>query len=169
MNEIMVSFIERACAKPFFSLIHSAGKRGFVEMREQLAREGLTDYQKKGMDVREYIYDMPRVMAAADLVLCRTGASTLSELAVLGKPAVLIPSPNVTNNHQEKNARVLERAGAAKVLIEGEFNADSLMGTVSELLNQPEKLESMSREMLKLGIPNAMDRIVDIVLGLARG
>ncbi|MGI5935822.1 MAG: undecaprenyldiphospho-muramoylpentapeptide beta-N-acetylglucosaminyltransferase [Oscillospiraceae bacterium] len=169
MNSIMVSFIERACAKPFFTLIHSAGKRGFVEMREELARQGVAEYQKKGIDVREYIYDMPRVMAAADLVLCRAGASTLSELAVLGKPAVLIPSPNVTNNHQEKNARALEKAGAAKVLLEGEFNADSLMGIVSELLNQPEKLESMSREMLKLGIPDATDRIVDIVLSLSKG
>jgi UDP-N-acetylglucosamine--N-acetylmuramyl-(pentapeptide) pyrophosphoryl-undecaprenol N-acetylglucosamine transferase len=169
MNGIMVGFIERACAKPFFSLIHSAGKRGFVQMREELARQGVTDYQKKGIEVREYIYDMPRVMAAADLVLCRAGASTLSELAVLGKPAILVPSPNVTNNHQEKNARVLEKAGAAKVLLEGEFNADSLMGIVSELLSQPEKLDSMSREMLKLGIPDATDRIVNIVLSLPKG
>ena len=66
---------------------------------------------------------MPTAMAAADLVLCRSGASTLAELSALGKPAVLVPSPNVVNNHQEKNARVLERAGAARVIVEREATA----------------------------------------------
>ncbi len=101
-------------------------------------------YDKLGMDVREYIYDMPLVMAAADLVMCRAGASTLAELTAMGKPAVLIPSPNVTNNHQEKNARVLAEAGGAKLLLEPDFTADSLLGLVSELLHHPETLEDMS-------------------------
>ena len=85
----------------------------------------------------------------------------------MGKPAILVPSPNVTNNHQEKNARVLEEAGGAKVMLEQDFTADSLLGLVSELLQRPERLEEMSRNMLGLGVPDATDRIADIVLGLA--
>lgn len=167
MNEIMVEFIERAVQKPDFRLIHSAGKRGYDKMCKKLYDEGCKDYEEKGMEVREYIYDMPVVMAAADLVLCRSGASTLSELTLLGKPAILVPSPNVTNDHQEKNARVLERAGGAKVLREGEFSADSLLGTVSVLLNNPDELKTMSDSMSGLGINNSTDRIAEVVLEMA--
>lgn len=166
MNEIMTDFIVRACAKPFFNLIHSAGKAGYSKMKDALEREK-PDYARLGMDVRDYIYDMPRVMAAADLVLCRAGASTLAELAAMGKPAILVPSPNVTNNHQERNARVLEEAGAARLMLEQEFTADSLLGLVSELLQRPERLGEMSQKMRGLGVPDATDRIADIVLGLA--
>lgn len=168
MNEIMTDFIVRACANPFFGLIHSTGKAWYKKMTETLEREK-PGYEKLGMDVREYIYDMPLVMAAADLVMCRAGASTLAELTAMGKPAVLIPSPNVTNNHQEKNARVLSEAGGAKLLLEPEFTADSLLGLVSELLHHPETLEDMSVNMRALGLPDATNRIAGIVLGLAEG
>lgn len=168
MNEIMTDFIVRACANPFFGLIHSTGKAWYKKMTETLEREK-PGYEKLGMDVREYIYDMPLVMAAADLVMCRAGASTLAELTAMGKPAVLIPSPNVTNNHQEKNARVLSEAGGAKLLLEPEFTADSLLGLVSELLHHPETLEDMSAKMRALGLPDATNRIAGIVLGLAEG
>ena len=166
MNEIMTDFIVRACANPFFGVIHSTGKAWYKKMTETLEREK-PGYEKLGMDVREYIYDMPTVMAAADLVLCRAGASTLAELTAMGKPAVLIPSPNVTNNHQEKNARVLAESGGAKLLLEPDFTADSLLGLVSELLHHPEQLEEMSEKMRSMGVADATDRITEIVLDLA--
>ena len=166
MNEIMTDFIVRACANPFFGVIHSTGKAWYKKMTETLEKEK-PGYEKLGMDVREYIYDMPTVMAAADLVLCRAGASTLAELTAMGKPAVLIPSPNVTNNHQEKNARVLAESGGAKLLLEPDFTADSLLGLVSELLHHPEQLEEMSEKMRSMGVADATDRITEIVLDLA--
>ena len=126
----------------------------------------MPDFAKFGADVRKYIYDMPRVMAAADLILCRAGASTLSELAYMGKPVIIVPSPNVTNNHQEKNARVLEKAGGAKVFLEGEFDAQSLLDTVRELLGDEGKLNEMSEAMRSLAVPGATDRICDIILSL---
>ena len=76
--------------------------------------------------MREYIYDMPLVMAAADLVLCRAGASTIAEIAAIAKPAVLVPSPNVVADHQTKNARVLANAGGAVLLPEGERSCTRL-------------------------------------------
>ncbi len=115
-------------------------------------------------DVREYIYDMPRVMAAADLILCRAGASTLAELTWLGKPALIVPSPNVAENHQEKNARVLERAGGAKVLLEGEFDASSLLDAVKSLLRSPGELAAMSDAMRTLSVRESTDRIVGEIL-----
>jgi len=118
--------------------------------------------------VRPYIYDMPRVMAAADLVMCRSGASTLAELTAMGKPAVLVPSPNVTNNHQEKNARVLEEAGGARVFLEGEFSPESLYEEVCSMISEPQRLDVMSAAMTKAGVPDATDKIVDIILGFVK-
>ena len=104
---------------------------------------------------------------AADLVLCRAGASTLAELTCIGKPAILIPSPNVTNNHQERNARVLEHAGGAKVLLEGAFTADDLYNLVSDLLSDPAQLAQMAENMRAAGTADAAERIADLVLKLA--
>lgn len=167
MNEIIAEVIERAVNKPFFTLIHSAGKRGYTDMINKLEKDGCGNAEELGFQVRDYIYDMSRVMAAADLVLCRAGASTLSELTLLGKPALLVPSPNVTHNHQERNARVLEAAGGAKVLLEGQFTQDSLLGEISELLSNPAHLLEMSENMKKLGVPDAVDQIADVVTALA--
>jgi len=168
MNGIMKDFIVRACGDPFFDLIHSSGKAGYSRMAEALEKER-PDCFACGMDVRDYIYDMPRVMAAADLVICRAGAATLAELTAMGKPAILVPSPNVTNNHQEKNARVLENAGGAKVLLETEASAEKLYDVASALLRDPEQLERMSKNMRSLGVTDATERIADMVLCLAAG
>ena len=108
-----------------------------------------------------------RVLSAADLVICRAGASTLSELSSTGKPALIVPSPNVTNNHQEKNARLVECAGGAKVLLEGEFDEEKFLEEIRSLLFDNEKLSEMSKAMHSLSVPDALDRITDAVLEYA--
>lgn len=165
MNKIMGELITMMDDSRPFRLIHSVGTRYFEDFMSAL-RQCAPDFARFGADVRKYIYDMPRVMAAADLILCRAGASTLSELAYMGKPVIIVPSPNVTNNHQEKNARVLEKAGGAKVFLEGEFDAPALMDTVRGLLGDSAQLEAMSQAMLSLAVPGATDRICDIILSL---
>ena len=134
MNQILTEMLPLMAGQEDFHLIHSVGSRDFADISEKLSRLE-TEPASCGADIREYIYDMPRVMAAADLILCRAGASTLAELTYLGKPVIIIPSPNVTNHHQEKNARVLEKAGGARVHLEGEFSADSLLQEVRETWN----------------------------------
>ena len=165
MNKIMGELITMMDDSRPFRLIHSVGTRYFEDFMATL-RQCAPDFARFGADVRKYIYDMPRVMAAADLILCRAGASTLSELAYMGKPVIIVPSPNVTNNHPEKNARVLEKAGGAKVFLEGEFDAPALMDTVRGLLGDSAQLEAMSQAMLSLAVPGATDRICDIILSL---
>mgnify|MGYP000391012085 CR=1 FL=1 len=168
MNEVMTAFITRAAVTDApFALIHSAGRNGYEKMHTALLEKCPADLAAHGMDVRPYIYDMPLVMDAADLVLCRAGASTLAELSCIGKPAILIPSPNVTNNHQERNARVLEHAGGAKVLLEGAFTADDLYNLVSDLLADPAQLAQMAQNMKSAGVSDAAERIADLVLKLA--
>lgn len=165
MNGIVSELITLLDTNSKFHLIHSIGTRYNDAFMEKL-NETAPDYAQRGVDVREYIYDMPRVMAAADIILCRAGASTLSELAYMGKPVIIVPSPNVTNNHQEKNARVLENAGGAKVLLEGEFDAQTLLDMVNALLSDKTQLDSMSAAMRALALPDAANRIVDNILSL---
>ena len=157
MNEVMTAFITRAAVTDApFALIHSAGRNGYEKMHAALLEKCPADLAAHGMDVRPYIYDMPLVMDAADLVLCRAGASTLAELSCIGKPAILIPSPNVTNN-----------AGGAKVLLEGAFTADDLYNLVSDLLADPAQLAQMAQNMKSAGVSDAAERIADLVLKLA--
>ena len=167
MNEVMALFAPLAAQRQDFLLIHSAGKRGCPALREKLGDSWET-LRERGVDIREYIYDMPLVMAAADLVMCRSGASTLGELAALGKPALLIPSPNVTNHHQEKNAGLLASAGAAEMLLEGEFDSERLYQTVLRLLTDREKLDAMARKMKDCGVPDATARIADQILSYVK-
>lgn len=166
MNEIMADFIAENHETNDFCLIHSAGTERYEAMLARLKGECPTGYTHRGIDVRPYIYDMSRVMAAADLVLCRAGASTLSELAIMGKPAVLVPSPNVTNNHQEKNARVLEQAGGAIVLTEPGLNSEVLGKTVLDLIHDETRLAQMEQDMRACGVVDATERITDVVLSL---
>jgi len=161
MNKVMAELMEKLDGSQGFRLIHAAGRLYYPRVSERFRDR---DLQTSGIEIREYIHNMPELMAAADLLLCRAGASTISELSYLGKPVIMVPSPNVTNNHQEKNARVLERAGGAKVLMEGEFDADSLLTLVNELLADERKLSAMGAAMRALAVRDACERIVDIVL-----
>ena len=89
-----------------------------TSLAEQLAGAGVDLDKTPDLEVREYIHDMGVVMRSADLVICRAGASTISELTALGVPAIIVPSPNVTHNHQEHNAQVLSHAGGAVLILE---------------------------------------------------
>ena len=163
MNRQMADFIALEAAKTPFYHIHSAGKSGFPLIQALLQDKGVTNTDGPSIRLAEYLYDMPLVMRAADLVISRAGASTLSELTALGVPAVLVPSPYVTNHHQEKNAKALEDAGGAVVLLEPECSGRLLFRTVTELLRDRARLESMSAAMASLGIRDATERILETV------
>lgn len=165
MNKVMSRLIPMLNGREGFRLIHAAGRMYYENFIAELS-ETAPDYEMRNVEVREYIHDMPRVMAAADLIMCRAGASTISELCYLGKPSIVVPSPNVTNNHQEKNARVLEAEGGAIVRTEGEFDAESLLAEMKGLLSDEARLSEMARNMKRLAVPEATDRICGIILGL---
>jgi len=168
INDIMAGFIARLAQSEKFNLVHSTGKRGgYQTLTSKLRAIGVDDWESKGCDIREYIYNMPQVMAACDIVMCRAGGSTLSELAALGKPAILVPSPNVANNHQEKNARAVEAKGGAKVILDSECGADDLYDAVCALLDSPDTLSEMAENMRKTGTSDPAAAIVDIILALA--
>jgi UDP-N-acetylglucosamine--N-acetylmuramyl-(pentapeptide) pyrophosphoryl-undecaprenol N-acetylglucosamine transferase len=164
MNAVMLELIPLLTEKNF-RLIHVTGKRYYPEFSERL-REAAPDYSRHGVEVLEYLHDMPRVMAASDLMICRAGASTLSELAYIGMPSILVPSPNVVANHQEKNARVVEEAGGARVLLEGEFTARTLLDEIRAILQDEQSLHTMSERARSLAYADATERICEAILSL---
>ena len=168
MNRQMVDFLALEAAKEPFHHIHAAGAGGREPMAAALRERGVDLADHPALDVREYIYDMARVLRAADLVLCRAGASTISELTALGVPAVMVPSPYVTNNHQEKNARALEAAGGAVVLPERECSGQALFQAACGILHDGARRAEMERAMASLGIRDAGERIWRAVLEIEK-
>ncbi|BCK83092.1 undecaprenyldiphospho-muramoylpentapeptide beta-N-acetylglucosaminyltransferase [Dysosmobacter sp. NSJ-60] len=168
MNQQMVDFLALEAAKEPFHHIHAAGSGNLTALKHALKERGVVLSEHPALDVREYIYDMARVCRAADLVICRAGASTISELTALGVPALMVPSPYVTNNHQEKNARALEESGGAVVLLERECSGQALFQAASGILRDEERRAEMERSMLSLGIRDAGERIWQTVLEIIK-
>ena len=159
--------IEQENGFPFHH-IHATGSYGWDWMPEHIRSLGVDEENCDSIDLREYIYDMPTLMAAADVIIGRAGASTCNEIGVSGTPAVLIPSPNVTDNHQEKNARVLEQHGGAVVLLEGEQMGQRLYETVTELLADADRRSQMSKALRTLVVMDSAEQICGIVEALVK-
>ena len=164
MNRQMADFMELEAVEEPFHHIHAAGKNGYPLVTQILKEKNVDLAQHPALEVREYIYDMALVMRAADLVICRAGASTISELTALGVPALMVPSPYVTNNHQEKNARALEEVGGAVVLLEKDCSGQVMFRTACEILQDREKRARMEQAMASLGIRDATERIYQTIL-----
>ena len=163
MNRQMADFMTLEAEKEPFHHIHAAGKSGYPVLQQLLREKGVQLEQHPALQLREYIYDMACVMRAADLVICRAGASTISELTALGVPALIVPSPYVTNNHQEKNARVLERAGGAVVLLEQDSSGQELFRAACGSLHDAARQAEMETAMASLGIRDATERIYQTI------
>ena len=168
MNRQMADMLALETAKEPFHHIHGAGKRGYPSMVKALEEKGVALENHPALQLREYIYDMDLVMRAADLVISRAGASTIGELTALGVPALMVPSPYVANNHQEKNARALEESGGAVVLLEGECTPQKLFQTTCGILKDPERLRSMEKNMAALGIRDATERIYNVIQNIVK-
>ncbi|EGL82174.1 UDP-N-acetylglucosamine--N-acetylmuramyl-(pentapeptide) pyrophosphoryl-undecaprenol N-acetylglucosamine transferase [Caldalkalibacillus thermarum TA2.A1] len=140
--------------------VYVTGQIHYSKVKEQLADRlnNLTN-----LTVKPFIYNMPDVLAGTDLIVNRAGASFLAEITALGLPSILIPSPYVTNNHQEKNARWLEREGASKVILEKELTGQRLWNTLRELLDNEPLLDKMRKASLNLGKPEAANQIYQLI------
>ena len=167
MNRQMAEFLALEAEQEPFHHIHAAGKNGYPLVLEQLREKGVDLTCHPSLEVREYIYDMACVCRAADLVICRAGASTISELTALGVPAIIVPSPNVTGNHQEHNARVLSSAGGAELILEADCSAEKLYERACAILDDSDRRRARSRAMAELGTVDAAERIYDAVMALS--
>ncbi|MCQ2514068.1 MAG: undecaprenyldiphospho-muramoylpentapeptide beta-N-acetylglucosaminyltransferase [Ruminococcus sp.] len=162
INEAVADVIARSGKDAKYQHIHAYGKYG--EWFPDLVKEKGTDISEcRNLDIRPYIDNMPTCMAAADLVICRAGAITLSEIQAMGKPAILIPSPNVAENHQYHNAMALVNKGAAEIIEETELNGEALVRKIDKMLETPENLQKFSENSRRMAITDANERIYSVI------
>ena len=162
VNEAVADLIKWHNGSNKFYHIHATGKTGYQNMCESLKDIKLS----QNITIREYIDDMDICMAAADLVICRAGAITLGELQACGKPAILIPSPYVAENHQYHNAMTLKKDGAAEIIEEKDLTGENLIKSVEYLIENKPKLEAMSNAATKNAIIDANERIYKVIMQL---
>ncbi len=146
---------------------HACGASGYEETRRQFEEAGLD--KAANLELVEYIYDMPLRMAAADMVISRSGAITLSELAAAQKAAVLIPSPNVTDNQQYKNAKVFADAGGAVLIEEKDLTPERICSEVSAVLENPARMHRLEKNISAFAVPDSNERIYREIISLADG
>jgi UDP-N-acetylglucosamine--N-acetylmuramyl-(pentapeptide) pyrophosphoryl-undecaprenol N-acetylglucosamine transferase len=150
---------------PGLTILHQAGARHAETTQAAYAASGASADRWR---VQAFLEDMPAQFAASDLILARSGASTVAELAASGKPSLLVPFPQAADDHQRKNAEVLVKGGAAAMLLEQDMTESSLLDKLTGLLSHPGALQEMSTRARTFAYPQAAARIAEMVAGLAQ-
>jgi UDP-N-acetylglucosamine--N-acetylmuramyl-(pentapeptide) pyrophosphoryl-undecaprenol N-acetylglucosamine transferase len=146
---------------PALHIIHQTGERDYNDVQAAYASAGIA------ADVSAFIDDMPRAFAQADLLVCRSGASTVAEIAAAGKPAVFVPFPQAADDHQRRNAEAIVAGGAAVLIAQAELTPERLAKTLTDLLQDPKHLQEMSERARALSHANAAGRMASMVAELA--
>jgi UDP-N-acetylglucosamine--N-acetylmuramyl-(pentapeptide) pyrophosphoryl-undecaprenol N-acetylglucosamine transferase len=164
INQAMIESLAGLRARiPGIHIIHQTGQRDHDHVLGAYERSGISG------EVHKFIDDMPGTFGRADLLVCRSGASTVGEITAAGKPAIFVPFPAAADDHQNVNARALERVGAAVVVEESNLGAAYLVDTIAALIGDVVRLESMSAAAKSLAHPKAVEDIAEMVKRLADG
>ena len=145
------------------TITHQTGEADLEKIRAAYDESEFRD-----ADVRPFISDMFVEFGKADLVICRAGATTCAELGAAGKAAIMVPLPTAADDHQRKNAEALERAGAAKMILQTDLTGERLAAEIGELIGTPELISEMEKDAKAIGKPDAAERTVDIIEELKR-
>lgn len=167
LNEAMYSILINSAENGKYCHIHSVGTNG-SDFLEQFEKDGFVNGRKGTVEVRQYIDNMDVCMAAADLVIGRAGASSLSEIEAMGKASILIPSPYVAENHQYHNAMALVNRNAGFVIEEKELSDKVLSDKIDELLSNPALLREVETNAKKMAVNDSREKIAEIILTLAQ-
>ena len=166
INDTVIEMLDRIVKDDKISLMFGTGERNYKEVTAEIEKRGIK--LNDNVQVLPYIDNIADVMAAADIVVARSGAITVSEIAVLQKPSILIPSPNVVRNHQEQNAREFERHGAAAVITENELTADKLYDKMMSMLDDKYTLTEMSIALKPLAKTDALRKLYDLMIKMSK-
>ncbi|HWJ04001.1 MAG TPA: undecaprenyldiphospho-muramoylpentapeptide beta-N-acetylglucosaminyltransferase [Verrucomicrobiae bacterium] len=167
LNRAMVEVIANTAAYDDFQVIHVTGQAGYDETLKELEVRGIRPAESGNITFEPYLYNIAQALAAADLVVCRAGATTIAEVEVRGLPAILIPYPYAANNHQEYNARALVKGGAAIMIKDRDLTGQRLWEEISSLSRAKTRLAEMAEKSRQMGRPNALKHLVQIIADLS--
>jgi UDP-N-acetylglucosamine--N-acetylmuramyl-(pentapeptide) pyrophosphoryl-undecaprenol N-acetylglucosamine transferase len=166
INDTVIDMLERIVRDDKIELLFGTGDRNYEKIMNKINEKGIK--LSPSVRVVSYIDNMAECMAAADVVVSRAGAITVSEIAALSKPSILIPSPNVVRNHQEQNAREFEEKKAAELILENDLTADVLYDKIMNMVGDKELLLQMSENLKPLAKTDALEKIYDLMLKMAK-
>ncbi len=167
-NKVIAEFMGKHAPIGKYVHIHACGAAGYKWMPQLLESYGVSAEKYPQIKACEYIDNMQDVMAAADVIISRAGAITLAEITALGKPSVLIPSPNVTHNHQFYNAKSLADKNAAILIEEKDLTADLLCEKIDDIFSSEDIVRSLSANAFEMAVPDSGDKIYSIISQLVR-
>lgn len=165
VNESVAGYIKDIVANgKKVSVLFGTGTRNYDEVMRKFEDDGINLAKYSNITVTDYIYNMAEVMSAADVVISRAGAISISEIMAQGKASILIPSPNVAHNHQETNARLLESNGAAVVILERELTVSKLVEEIEKIIYLPERQRELERKAMSMAKYDAAKEIYELAL-----
>ena len=168
INQAAIALHRRFSGRPDIQLLHLTGESDYDEVKKVLTAEGLAVADPaRGRLVLPYLHEMPLALAMTDLAISRAGAIGLAELTALGIPSILVPYPYAAENHQEINARALEKKGAAIVIKDSELTGELLFEKLNDLLADQGRLRQMSAAAAGMGCRNAADKVAELAMDLA--
>ena len=158
INDVMTDIIIKNMNKNY-QIIWAVGQKNFEEVKKVFKENKIDIENLQNAKVLPYIYDMEKIMNISDVIVCRSGAITSTEICKIGKPAIFIPLPNVSQNHQEKNARVLQKIGAAYIILNNEITNEKLSDTINTIIRDKKKIKEMGEKANSIAIDNVEDKI----------
>ena len=158
INNCVIDIIENKLNSNF-QIIWACGPKQYDIIKEELSLKGINIDKIPNTKIMAYIYNMEEMMNLCDVIVSRSGAMTITEVAKCEKAAIFIPFPYATENHQEYNAKVLKNVGAAEIILDKDLNSEILIGTLNKMLEKRDELDKMSKNAAKVKIENVEDKI----------
>ncbi|WP_100404563.1 undecaprenyldiphospho-muramoylpentapeptide beta-N-acetylglucosaminyltransferase [Bacillus solitudinis] len=163
INDAFLSIVGEVGGKDY-QVVYVTGNVHYDAVMEKVKEQGNPD----NVIIKPFLHNMPDVLGAVDLIVARAGATTLAEVTAIGLPSILIPSPYVTNNHQERNARALSSKGAAILRLEKDMDGSQLLEDINKVFTEDGKWEMMKKEALQLGVPSAATNVYQLLKDISR-
>ena len=167
INEALIEIIKNRKNKNY-QLFWAAGPKQYDIVKEELSKVGMDIEKLDNTSIVPYIYNMTEYMNIADLVVSRSGAMTITELSLVEKPAIFIPLPSMSANRQIDNAKVLEKLGAARIILNEEVNGTNLSENIEDMIKDIDKLKEMGKKASTIAKYNVLDRIYDEIKKIVR-
>ena len=168
INEAVIGILENKLNKDY-QIIWATGPKQYDIIKEELTKKNINIENIKNAKILPYIYNMEEIMNVANVIVARSGAMTITEISNLGKPSILIPLPNVSQNHQLYNAKVLADVGAAKIILNSELTKDNLNEEIESIIKNPELMKKMEEKALSKSVKNVQENIYKEISKVIKG
>lgn len=167
INEAVIGILEKELNKNY-QIIWATGPKQYEIIKNELSKNNINIDNVKNAKILPYIYNMEEIMNISDIIVARSGAMTITEISNLGKPSILVPLPNVSQDHQLYNAKVLENVGAAKIILNNDLKEDNLNAEIKKIIENPKRMCDMQEKAFSKSVKNVQENIYSEIKKVVR-